>query len=72
MPFSRADKRERLPNVGREQENHHSNCEQAIYQRQSVGGSQGGQKSSTTYSDAVKNGRYRYAVPTKNSFNPLN
>ena len=53
------------------QDNYHTDCEQARYQRQSVSGSRGGQKS-RSYSDVVRNNHAKYAVPTKNFFTPLN
>ena len=61
------------PKFVNEEEDNHTNCEQARYQRrQSV---RGGQSVSTgrSYADIVrKNTGYVYSVPTKNFYNPLN
>ena len=53
------------------QDNYHTDCEQALYQRQSVSGSHGGQRQKT-YSDAVQNKDTKYSVPTENYWSPLN
>ena len=54
------------------QDNYHTNCEQAQFQRQSASGRRGEQSSRQTYAEVVQNTECRYSVPTKNYFNPLN
>ena len=52
----------------------HTDCKQAVYQRQSGSGRHGGKKYERTYSEVLREGNtnYGYSIPTKNFYNPLN
>ena len=54
------------------QDDGHTNCEQAQYQRQSDRGSHGVRRSRRRNSDVLKNVDQRFSVPTKNFYEPLN
>ena len=56
--------------------NDHTNCEQARYQRRQADRSRQSLSTRRSYADVVRNNteytEYKYSVPTKNYYNPLN
>ena len=72
----RAHNNGRAPLASTGQDNYHTNCEQARYQRQltsSSGGEQNSEQTTRTEGTGFQNyEEYGYSVPTTNFFNPLN